>query len=489
MEPDSPVRHKGRVLIVDDDPSERQKYASLLAGDTYDLQFARDGEEGLAMASADPPDLILLDVMMPGMDGYEVCARLRGDRSLAEVPVLMLTGLDDPSNRLRGIQVGADSFVSKSYDPLELKTRVQTIIRLNRYRRLLEERKRSEAALLERESLYRSLFYENTASMLLLDPVSLEITDANAAACLFYGWSRDIVTGKSLEAIEVGPREHFAQSLGRGIWPVYQEHRRAGGDVRQVEIYAGTLHTGAQERIYCIVHDITERRIIEEQLKISHEELRALALRLQSVREGERTRLARAVHDELGQLLTCLKMDFAWLTGQLDANDGCTARRTERIAEVIDTAILTVQTIASELRPGILDNLGLVPALEWQSEEFAERASIPCAFSTSSDDIPMDRERATAIFRVFQETLTNISRHARATRVSVRVRAYANELVLRVRDNGVGMEPQKVFEAGSLGLLGMRERLHPFDGSLEFGGRPGIGTVVFVRIPLRSPEG
>jgi PAS domain S-box-containing protein len=398
----------------------------------------------------------------------------------------MVTALDDRASRLRGIQVGADGFMSKPFEHVELKTRVQTIVRLNRYRHLLEERGRSEAASREQEAQYRSLFDENKAVMLLLEPQSLQILDANPAACQFYGWSRDVLTQRTMEEIAVGPPDRFIEGIHRGDWPAYQQHRRAGGDLRQVEVYAGTLRRENVQQVYCIVHDVTERKLIEDQLSASREELRALALHLQSIREEERTRISREVHDELGQLLTGLKMDVAWLQAKLGVSDPVAARKAEKTTEIIDSAIRAVQRIASELRPGVLDNLGLHAAVEWQAEEFTERTGVPCALRSVDEDVAIERERATAVFRVFQEVLTNITRHARATRVAVRIAVAGADLVLVVRDNGIGLATATVNHPRSLGLVGIRERLHEFGGIVRFGGRPGLGTVVYVRLPLRS---
>ena len=165
--------------------------------------------------------------------------------------------------------------------------------------------------------------------------------------------------------------------------------------------------------------DITERKKAEEQLKGSTEQLRALSAHLQSVREEERTLISREIHDELGQELTGLKMDLSWLVKRLSKNQKSLISKTESMLKLVDSTIQTVRRISSELRPGVLDDLGLIAAIEWQAQDFENRTGITCDFSSSVEEIGLDRDRSTAVFRIFQETLTNVSRHAKATRVKI----------------------------------------------------------------------
>jgi signal transduction histidine kinase/PAS domain-containing protein len=234
--------------------------------------------------------------------------------------------------------------------------------------------------------------------------------------------------------------------------------------------------------------EVAEREQAEGWLKASHEQLRALTTRIESVREEERTRIAREVHDELGGALTGLKMDLNRLRRlAAEHDDQAVLVRAEAMAAVIDQTVNTVRRIATDLRPGVLDDFGLAAAIEWQLQEFESRANIECVLNGTADDTTLDGEAATALFRVFQETLTNIARHAQATRVQVDLERQASSLVLRVSDNGRGFDPQNLNGTKSLGLLGMRERVRLLKGELEIGGAPGQGTSVLVRIPLRPP--
>lgn len=230
--------------------------------------------------------------------------------------------------------------------------------------------------------------------------------------------------------------------------------------------------------------DITERKEAEEQLERSLEQLRALSARLQSVREEERTRIAREIHDELGQAMTGLKMDLAWLARQLPTDAPSLRQKVGSMSHLVDETIQVVRRISTELRPGVLDDLGLLAALEWQAQEFQTRTGIRCRLTTNVEELELDTERSTALFRIFQETLTNVARHAQATEVTVRLDLCEAHLILEVKDNGVGISSQALTDSHSLGLLGMRERALLFGGSLDVRGEPERGTTVTVRIPL-----
>jgi PAS domain S-box-containing protein len=235
-----------------------------------------------------------------------------------------------------------------------------------------------------------------------------------------------------------------------------------------------------------ITSDITDRIQAEEELHSSHEQLRNLAVYLEAVREQERTNIAREIHDELAQALTALKMDLSWLDNKVPRDQITLVEKMHAMNELIDSIIQTVKRISAALRPGILDDLGLVAAIEWQAEEFQNRTGINCRFAVSPDDLTVDQDRSTAIFRIFQETLTNIARHAGASLVSAELLKDAGSLMLRVIDNGSGITKEQIHDPKSFGLIGMRERVHPWGGLVNIKGILGRGTTVEVRIPLEK---
>lgn len=221
----------------------------------------------------------------------------------------------------------------------------------------------------------------------------------------------------------------------------------------------------------------------EDEFHRSTEQLRELSARLQSVREEERTRISRAIHDELGQTLTGLKMDVAWLQSHLDPQQSALLTKTQAMSNLIDTTVQMVRRISTELRPGILD-LGLVATIEWQLQEFQTRTGIESKFSSALEETILDDDGSTAVFRILQEILTNVVRHAQATQVEVTLEETATFLTLRVRDNGRGLTVGEIDSPKSIGLLGMQERARLRAGEVHFQGTPGQGTTVTVRLPL-----
>lgn len=226
-----------------------------------------------------------------------------------------------------------------------------------------------------------------------------------------------------------------------------------------------------------LADEYAERRRAEE-------ELRNLSEHLQTVREEERTGVAREIHDELGQALTVLKMDLSWVKDRLPSDQDQLVKRTESMLGLTDNTIQSVKKICTELRPGLLDDLGICAAIEWQAGEFQKRTGIECRITLDPDEISLDKKTSTAIFRVFQEALTNVARHANATRVDASLVEQMERLELEVKDNGRGITEREVRKPKSFGLIGMRERIHFLGGDFEIKGTKGRGTVLKVSIPL-----
>lgn len=245
---------------------------------------------------------------------------------------------------------------------------------------------------------------------------------------------------------------------------------------------------GSVRIILGIAQDITEKKAADQQLRESREQLRVLLARHQSVREDERSRISREIHDELGQALTALKMDLAWLGRRLGPDQEQLLGKTKTMSRLIDTNIQTVKRISAELRPGLLDDLGLTAALEWQAEEFKERTGTPCVLSITPDDIVLGKDLSITIFRIFQETLTNVVRHASAKKVWVSLTRDGRGVVLQVKDNGKGITEKQLNSPASIGLIGMRERVHFLGGTIDISSSPRKGTTVTVHLPLNHGE-
>jgi PAS domain S-box-containing protein len=265
--------------------------------------------------------------------------------------------------------------------------------------------------------------------------------------------------------------------------------RRDGSRLHVSIVQVPVSLPGGQIAKYAIYRDITERKRAEERLEATTEQLRALSASLQAAKEEEATRIAREIHDELGAALSSLRWD-------LEDVDEAISRSGERsqveelrkkiaaMMRLTDTTVNTVRRIASELRPSVLDDLGLVEAIKWHARQFESRTGIICHLESTLETTNLNPEQSTAVFRIFQETLTNVLRHAQANRVDVAMKEEAAEFVLTVRDNGRGITEEQSSGPHSLGLLGMRERSHLIAAKISISGSPGEGTVVMVRVPL-----
>jgi PAS domain S-box-containing protein len=248
---------------------------------------------------------------------------------------------------------------------------------------------------------------------------------------------------------------------------------------------------GNPVRMFGTAQDVTERKRAEEQLKSSNEKLRALSARLQSVREEESLRIAREIHDELGGALTSLRWDLESFDKIISESENGTRLRVlsekiESMMKLTDTTIIAVRRISSDLRPSVLDDLGLVEAIEWQAQQFQARTGITCYCDLPSENLELSQHQSIAIFRIFQEALTNILRHAQASVVDIKLTQEAEQFVLSIGDNGKGITEEQNSGSQSLGLLGMRERAYLIGGEINIKGVQGKGTVVTVRVPASA---
>ena len=373
--------HQPRILIVDDKLPNRLVLEGMLRPEGFLLLSAASGQDALAIVTEHAPDLILLDVVMPGMDGYQVVGAIKGNPATKNIPIIIITALDDRNARMLGLSAGAEDFLAKPVDRAELCVRVRNLLRLKAY----------------------GNYYDKYSQILESE-----------------------VSSRTAELVE-------------------------------------------SERL----------------LRASSEQLRHLAAHLLSVREEERTRISREVHDELGQSLTAVKMDLAWLEARMPKN-GEMLERIHATRQLADSMIQSIRRISTELRPAVLD-LGLAAAVEWQIQEFQARSGIQCTVRLLSRDV-VAANASTAMFRIFQETLTNIARHAQATRAEVVLQKQPDRLVLLIRDNGRGFDQADPALSKSLGLLGMRERAAILGGCVNISSASGKGTTVTAWIPIPSPE-
>jgi PAS domain S-box-containing protein len=370
---------------------------------------------------------------------------------------------------------------------------------------ILEDQRAVETALREREARLRALFEAAPVGIAEGAVDSFDFLYINQRYCEIVGYPHEELAKMNFRQLahpddsEVGLPQLARLRAGeiRSYTVEKRFIRKDGGIVRVSLTVVALWEVGAKPDFHmAVVEDITARHRAEEELLASHAQLRALAARLQTIREEQSTHIAREIHDVLGQQLTALKLDLAWLKRRAvalaDAAMG--AVMTEKLvatSRLVDTTIQTVQKIATELRPGLLDRLGLVAAIEGEVRDFAGRSGVQCLCDLTAEPLVLGDAVATGIFRVFQEMLTNVARHAHATEVRVRLAFDGANLVLEVRDNGRGLAPGEGVGPKSLGLLGMSERALLLGGTLQLRGGPGGGTLVTLSVPrarLRSPD-
>lgn len=352
-------------------------------------------------------------------------------------------------------------------------------------------RKRTEKALRESEKKYRDL-YDNAPDMYHSVDKDGIIIDCNETEARIFGYEKEEIIGRSITAFLTDE----SQILHEQEFPALKKKKSIQGLEREFARKDGTTFTaslnvflefdekGDLVRTKTIGRDITEQKRVEEELRRSQEELRNLSAHMETAREEERGHIAREIHDELGVTLSKLKLDISWLQNRLSKESSPLVEKTGKMSDLVDKTIDSVQRIASELRPGVLDYLGLSAAIKWQAGEFRERAGIEYIISILPEDIELDQELSIPVFRIFQETLRNVVRHAQATRVEIDLTESRGALSLEVRDNGKGITAEQISNPASFGLMGIRERARFLGGSVRISGIPGEGTTVTVDIPI-----
>lgn len=373
------------VLIVDDMPSNLGMVVKLLEERGYRVAIAQDGEEGVQRAQLLHPDLILLDVMMPGMDGFETCQRLKALDGIRNIPVIFMTALALPEHKVKGFAAGGVDYVTKPLQIDEVMARVDAHIKLHVAQRQLEEK---NAQLRE---------YQEELEQKVADR-TVELSEAN--------------------------------------------------------------------------------RALEE----SRAQLRRLASRYQESGEEERKYLARELHEELAQILAGLQLNLSALSMQQATGAPKLVAQLRSNMELTDQAIQVTRNISTVLRPVALD-MGIATALEWLASRFGTNTGIQCEVHVNHGEIKLGENQAISLYRIAQEALGNVAKHAKASRVDISLERNANHYILKIRDDGAGFDIG-ARKAASLGLVGIQERALALGGVVAINSRPGNGTEILVRIPV-----
>jgi PAS domain S-box-containing protein len=502
-----------RVLVADDNPDMRQ-YLSRLLGGAYEVEEVADGEAALAAARERPPDLMLADVMMPGLDGFGLLRELRADPRTRTVPVVLLSGRAGEESRVEGLAAGADDYLVKPFSARELLARVGTHLEMARLRREAARRENELRAEARQAQEHAAAVLESITEGFIALDAEWRFTHVNAEAERINGMRREDMIGKN-------QWELFPATRGAVL---EFELRRAQAEkvAVQFESYYEPWDSWFHVRAYpskdggvsVFFHDVTARKRSEETLRKANDELErrvrertrelsranarlerqvakrkrveeartALLHRLVRAQEEERRRIARELHDDLTQRLAVLAIDAGKLE-QLPDGAEDVGEKARHMREQLVALSEGVHSLSRQLHPSILDDLGLVDALRAECLSLGQRDGVAVHFRAHGVPIRLSREVALCVYRVAQEALRNVVRHAQTREASVRLSANDRQLVLCVRDRGVGFDVAARGKAG-LGLESMRERVRLIRARLAVGSRPGEGTKITVRVPL-----
>lgn len=357
----------------------------------------------------------------------------------------------------------------------------------------ISSRKKTEIELRESEYKYKMLF-NNANDIVFVTQISPEksygdFIEVNDVACKRLGYTKEeflllspsgIISQKNINSFNIVMERLFKE--GHVIYDTV--YRAKDKKLFPIEVNSHLFLFNDKLTVLSIARDITERKQAEEKLKKSSKLLRELATHLQSIREEERTLIAREIHDELGQVLTVLKIQLSLIINKLNDDQYILKEKINMLSDLIDQSVESVQRISAKLRPGILDELGLIAAIEWQAEEFEKLTNIIYTLVLPKNELDLNPEKATAIFRIFQEALTNIARHSEANKVTISLLIDRSKIHLEISDNGKGISPEQLKDFKSLGIHGMKERALVFGGQVSFDSFFGKGTKVKVEIPI-----
>ncbi|WP_233809856.1 response regulator [Paraburkholderia sp. HP33-1] len=478
------------ALLVDDDSVDRMACRrALAADDTYDFVLieAETGGDGLRVVAEHKPDCVLLDYHLPDQTGLDFLAALANEAGEISVPVMVLTGGDSAAVAAELMRRGARDYLGKDADQLYLRQLPAAIHRMLHAQQMLDAKHRAEAKFRTLVEQIHAITYLASSDQ----PARLEYVSPQIATL---GFSADewLANGLHEERVHPDDRERVREARAAGEGGMRIEYRLVArnGDVLWFRDEAQPVRNETGRRLFVqgILVDITQNKLAEEVLRQSSEAVRSLAAHQETIKEYERKRIAQEIHDELGSLLTGIKahvsvsMERAARAGQ--SPDALLADA----ARLADDAIAAVRRVITDLRPSVLDQLGVWEALAWYANQIEMRGDLvcECVIDAAAEAVDLDPDRNTMLFRIVQETLTNVLRHADASHVSICASCDAGSLIVEVRDDGKGIELESNPKRQSWGIIGMRERALHFGGELSITGQPGIGTTVVLRLPLEN---
>lgn len=477
-----------KILILEDSATDAEIAQRLLKKELPDCttQVAMDKASFEEALQHFKPDVILADNSMPQFSATEALNIIKEKQ--ISLPFIMVTGTVSEEFAASIIRAGADDYILK-----DRMTRLPSaIIAAVKKRNTEKEKVRAVQDLQQSEEKYRNLFERNLAGVYQTTPAGkiiscndamarilgytshTDLAQQNAYIFYFSPEERDKVVARLREEKHLSNYESVMRKVDGS--PVYT--------IENVSLYIDP--TSGAEILEGIIIDITDRKRNENELRAKNEQLRELSEHLQNVREQERTSIAREIHDELAQQLTLIKMDITSLQKKLVNSDQMTMDRLEALRAMVDEGVKSVRKISSQLRPSILDDMGLAAAIEWQLKDFGKRSGIETRLTAIKEELPIPDMIRTGLFRIVQESLTNVARYANARHVHVSLQHENNELLLSIADDGVGFDSKEVAAKKTFGILGMKERAAMMKGHYMIETAPGKGTTVIVSIPFKN---
>jgi PAS domain S-box-containing protein len=483
-----------RVLIIEDSEDDTLLLAGCFKRAGYDLDFERveKAETARAALLAHPWDAVLSDHSMPNFSANSAL-KLMQELHL-DLPFIIVSGVIDEETAIAAMRAGAHDYLSKD----RLDRLIPAVEREMREAKNRAERRAALEAVKENEERFRALVSDIPGMVFQLarrgegELQFLYVSEGSAGLLGLAPADLTAAPQRFFDAIHPEDRAPFETAMAdsaHDLSLVNWDGRIQGnaGAHLWINLRAAPRRLDPQVLLWeGIVSNITQSKLIETELRISRAQLAELSSHLESVKEEERERIARDIHDELGGTLVAIKIETSLLGSKLPGDPLQLRKRVRAIEGLIDEAISTAGRVARELRPGILKDFGLAAAIECQADDFSQRTEIACDTTHISHDVAPDEKTALALFRIFQEALTNISKHARATQVEIRLFREGDSLQLEIADNGRGISADDVSKPKSFGLRGIRERMHGLGGSLEIGRNAPSGARIVLRAPLKS---
>lgn len=486
-----------RVLLVEDSEEDAQVILATLASGGFSVVSRRveSAEQLRGALQSDDWNVVLSDFNLPGFGAIEALDILRAMQ--AQVPVIVVTGAIGEESAAAVIKAGATDLVTKQ----GLHRLIPVVERNLRELDSLRRYEAALAALNESEARFRAIAANLPGVVfqaLLYEDGTADLAYVSEGSHLVLGVTADVLMSHPeliLDMILPEDRKSFlatriqaATQLAPRNWEGRIRIGINGQEIKWVNLRASVRKLSSGVVISDgIISNITESKLAQHAIEGQQHQLRQLASHVERVKEEERGHIAREIHDDLGGTLTAAKIDLSWIRGRLGPDQSALAEKADSMDALLDSAIEATGRISRSLRPLVLD-YGVAAAIEWQVKEFRKRMGITCDFVCSREDIMLDRELSTALFRIFQETLTNIAKHAGASHVDISLEDDGNEVLLTVTDDGRGIGKDDMHKSGSYGIRGMRERAVFLGGTIDISGAPGAGTQVRVRLPANRPS-